>query len=219
MHSHRILPSINTGSMADIAFLLLIFFLVTTTINQEVGIQSILPPPVKNPDHSVIPKRNILEIDINGADKIQIKDKPASLSNIRSEIKKFYTNPGKSDQYPDRKLITAALCDERINENKQNKSGWLARKEAVKLLGPYGELPSGAVISIKVDRSASYSTYISVQNELIAGLNHLRDSCAMVNFGVRYGSLNISNPEDQKKIRAIRLVFPRKISDAEPVEF
>lgn len=219
MHSHRIIPSINAGSMADIAFLLLIFFLVTTTLDQEIGIQSILPPLVKNPNHSPIPERNVLEININGADKIQIENKPASFSQLRGEVNKFYTNPHKSDEYPKLKAITTVLCDEKISEGGGNKSGWLARKEAVKQLGTYSELPAGAVISIKLDRSTSYATYILVQNELTAGLNHLRDSCAMVHFGVRYASLNASKPEDQKKIRAIRLAFPSRISEAEPVDY
>lgn len=218
MHSHRIIPSINAGSMADIAFLLLIFFLVTTTLDQEIGIQSILPPPVKNPNHSPVPDRNVLEININGADKIQIENKPASFSELRGEVNKFYTNPNHSDEYPVRKKITAALCASKINESGGNSSSWLARKEAVKLLGPYSELPARAVISIKLDRSTSYATYILVQNELTAGLNHLRDSCAMVHFGVRYSMLSVSKPEDQERIRAIRLVFPRRISEAEPVD-
>ncbi len=217
MNSHHTLPSINAGSMADIAFLLLIFFLVTTTLDQEIGIQSILPPPVKDPNNASVPDRNVLEININGADKIQIENEPATFSQLRGEVVKFYTNPDHSDQYPALRKITAALCEAKIRENPGN-SGWIARKQAVKELGAYGELPSGAVISIKLDRSTSYSTYILVQNELTAGLNHLRDSCAMAHYSVKYGALNVSKPEDQEKIRAIRLAFPRRISEAEPVD-
>lgn len=216
---HKTIPAINAGSMADIAFLLLIFFLVTTTLDQEIGIPSILPPPVTDPISTTVADRNVLEVAINGADRLQIENRDAALKDLTGEVKRFYTNPAQSPDYPQGKKITKALCEAKIADPKSNSGSWHARKNAVALIGAYHEIPAQAVISIQLDRSTSYATYIAVQNELSAGLNQLRDSCAGVHFGMPYSKLNPVDPEDRERIKAIRLAFPRRISEAEPVDY
>ncbi len=101
--ARRKLQEINAGSMADIAFLLLIFFLVTTTMESMYGIARKLPPP---PDpHQEIPpvkERNLLEILINRNDQLMIEDHPAKFSDIKGEVIKHITNFGKDPHYADK---------------------------------------------------------------------------------------------------------------------
>ncbi|NEN23855.1 biopolymer transporter ExbD [Cryomorpha ignava] len=221
---HRAIPSINAGSMADIAFLLLVFFLVTTTLDQDLGIKTVLPPI--NPEANPSPRgdQNVLEILINGADELMIEGERKNFADIKSEVRNFYTNPDERSDLPRLKLITPALCKENLGKtsnahlnSSKSWNAWKTRLESTELIGPFKELPKNAVISLQNDRSTSYATYILVQNELNAGLNALRNECSEKHFGMPYGELDENNPEDRLKIRAIRMAFPRRISEAEPV--
>lgn len=221
---HRAITPINAGSMADIAFLLLVFFLVTTILDQDVGIQTILPPAVINHDKSPRIDRNVLEILVNGADELMIEGEKRNFSEIKNMVRLFYTNPEQSSDFPRLERITPTLCAQKLSTISNSDavtskmwSSWKQRQETTELIGSYNELPQAAVISLQNDRSTSYATYILVQNELNAGLNELRNECSLKNFGVPYGELNENLLEDQLKIRAIRMAFPRRISEAEPV--
>lgn len=216
---NRAIPSINAGSMADIAFLLLVFFLVTTTLDQEIGIKAVLPPI--NPENITSQRadRNVLEILINGADELMIEGERKNFADIKSAVRSFYTNPNERNDLPALKLITPELCTENLGNSLNEKSSisWKTRLETTELIGSYQELPQSAVISLQNDRSTSYATYIIVQNELNAGLNVLRNECSQKYFGKPFGDLDENDPEDRLKIRAVRMVFPRRISEAEPV--
>jgi biopolymer transport protein ExbD len=100
--ARRKLQEINAGSMADIAFLLLIFFLVTTTMESMYGVSRKLPPP---PDPTqkppIVKERNILEILINRNDQLMIEERPADFSEIKDEVIKHVTNFGKNPKYAD----------------------------------------------------------------------------------------------------------------------
>jgi len=107
----RELQEINAGSMADIAFLLLIFFLVTTTMESNYGIRRKLPPmPQKDtPPPPVIKKKNVLEIVINGQDKMLIEEKPAKVKDVKKIAMDFITNNGKdpgSSDNPQKAVIS-----------------------------------------------------------------------------------------------------------------
>lgn len=229
--ARRPLQEINAGSMADIAFLLLIFFLVTTTMDQDVGILRQLPPPV--PDDMEKPpevkQRNVYEVLVNSKDQLLVEGKPMDIQNLKQGAIEFYTNPMNSPDLPQLTQVNRAMVEENIvklkqalKQNPESKDlkekleKWEDKRAAIELVGPYKELPTSALISLQNDRGTSYKTYISVQNELSAAVNELRNELSMEKFGVLYTELNPAKDVDKPKIKAIRAVYPQRISEAEP---
>lgn len=100
---------VNAGSMADIAFLLLIFFLVTTTIASDKGIRVLLPPKKENQDEIKIKQRNIFNIQINSKDMLLAEDEPSKISDLKAKVKKFVLNNGKdpdSSESPQKAIVS-----------------------------------------------------------------------------------------------------------------
>lgn len=92
-------PEINAGSMADIAFLLLIFFLVTTTISEDKGILIKLPAIIEVPtDVTNVNKRNILSIMINSQNIVTLRNETFDIKNIKFRVKEFITNPNQNPE-------------------------------------------------------------------------------------------------------------------------
>ncbi|MCB9170363.1 MAG: biopolymer transporter ExbD [Flavobacteriales bacterium] len=226
---------INAGSMADIAFLLLIFFLVTTTMDTDVGILRLLPPIVEDmtpPDK--VKQRNIYEVLVNDADQLLVEGQPMDIKDLREGAKEFMTNPGNSEDLPERTLVSRAECEQQVanfrsyvaqaqNEtDKQNYQKqlekWEDKLNAVKLLGDYKELPGAAVISLQTGSKTSYDMYVQVQNELEAAVRELRDELSKEKFGKKYTELSDIKEDEKNMIRAIRMVYPQRISEAEPVD-
>jgi biopolymer transport protein ExbD len=229
--ARRPLQEINAGSMADIAFLLLIFFLVTTTMDQDIGILRQLPPPV--PDDMEKPPevkmRNVYEVLVNSNDQLLVEGQRMDIRDLRAGAIEFYTNPTDSPNLPELTRVTRGKVQENINllrqaisESPDNKdlkeklSSWEEKLIAIELIGEYNELPASALISLQNDRGTSYEMYIKVQNELSAAVNELRNSLSEDKFGVKYSELNPAKDEDKPKIKAIRAVYPQRISEAEP---
>jgi len=183
----RELQEINAGSMADIAFLLLIFFLVATTMDIDSGLARKLPPmPEKNQkkDDSKIKERNVFVVLINSHNQLLVGGQPMQLRDLREKTKEFITNPLDKPDMPEK------------------------NPTEVKYFGTYPV--SKCIVSLQNDRGTKYKTYIAVQNELVAAYNELRDELAMQKWGKPYNDL----PIDQKK--AIRDIYPQRISEAEP---
>ena len=180
-------PEINSSSTADIAFLLLCYFLMTTTMDQDMGLQRRLPPmPDKNQkaQDQKVNRRNIIVVKINSADRLLAGTEPMHVSQLKDKIKEFLTNPTDDKNLPEKK-----------------------EKE----IEGFGKaMVSEGVISLQNDRGTSYEAYIAVQNELVKAVNELRDSWSMANFGKPYMSLD----EDKQKI--VREAVPQNISEAEP---
>jgi biopolymer transport protein ExbD len=182
-------PELNTASMADISFLLLTFFLLTSSIDTDLGINRLLPPP---PDPNIeqddiqIKKRNMFVVLINTYDQLLVRGRPGDLRTLRKEAKEFITNPYNDPNLPEK-------------ENPVN----------IQYIGEYSV--SKGIISLQNDRGTSYGMYIKVQNELTAAFNELRDELSMDKFGVKYE--DIKNPE---YAQAIRKAIPMKLSEAEP---
>lgn len=187
----RKVPEINSSSQADIAFLLLCFFLMTTSMDVDYGITRRLPPPVEqNSDDMEVKKRNVLNVFINASNKLAVgpQDHLAEmpLKNLTKEVKHFMTPRQNDENSPEVEI------------------------KHIELLGDI--LMSKGVISLKNDRGTSYQMYIAVQNELARAFNELRDEMSLRYFNKKFNQLN----EDQAK--AISEAVPIRISEAEPVE-
>ncbi|MBO6159984.1 MAG: biopolymer transporter ExbD [Bacteroidales bacterium] len=185
--SKRKTPGLNTQSTADIAFLLLCYFLMTSTMDQQSGLQRRLPPmPDKDQktEDTKVNKRNIIIVKINSADRLFAGDQLMDVSQLKDKIKEFLTNPANDPNLPER-------------ENK--------------FIEGFGEYPvSKGVISLQNDRGTSYQAYIAVQNELVKAVNEIRDDFSRAQYGKVFANLN----EDQQKI--VKEAIPQNISEAEP---
>ena len=183
--SRRIIQEINAGSMADIAFLLLIFFLVTTTMSTDMGLMRKLPPMINDVTTTKVKKRNLLEIWVNHDNKIMLRGQPVELTQLRNKAKEFIENKDLSDDLPEHSIAS------------------------IPIVGPYS-VTKDHLISLQSDRGTSYKTYITVQNELTAAYNDLRNEFAMQTWGENYEDLT-----GDKKAAADE-VYPMHISEADP---
>ncbi len=195
----RITPEVNAGSMADIAFLLLIFFLVTTTMDVDVGLTRMLPPPL-DPEQEPPPpirERNVFPVLINARDQLLVNQRPGSIETLKDQAKEFLLNP-----YNDPNLSEQPRFSERssLTENEEL---------AMQVLGDIRV--SRGVISLQNDRGTSYDMYIRVQNELAAAINEIRDELSRNQFGVPFERLR-----NEDHMLAIRTAVPMRISEAEP---
>ena len=180
-------PAINSSSTADIAFLLLCYFLMTTTMGSQTGLSRRLPPmpdPNQKVEDQKVNRRNIIIVKINSADRILAGSEPIDVSQLKDKIKIFLTNPTDDPNLP----IMEATEIEGIGNRKVSKG----------------------VISLQNDRGTSYQAYIAVQNELVKAVNELRDEASMREFGKKFLALE----ENQQK--AIKELVPQQITEAEP---
>ena len=192
MGKQRKMPGLNTSSTADISFMLLIFFLVTTSMDTDQGLGRTLPKPPEDDqlnNEIKVKERNILNIRINKDNYVMIGDDYASLTDVKERAKEFIKN----------------------EENKPNLPELKPKK--IKGLGKTMMVTENHVISVQTDRGTDYGVYFAVQDALVAAYNELRDELAKQEFGFKYEFLT----EDQKK--AIREVYPQKISEAEPKKY
>jgi len=206
-------PKINASSMADIAFLLLIFFLVTTTMEEEIGIKSILPPAdTGSPSH--LTGDHSLEIVLNADGDLLIENSPVPWSEIRKNVIDFYT-VGKTH----RTHITADICQRELKYsglNAKEKMHWEWRLDACLLgKGSYWELNEKSQILLECSPSASYETYIALQDSLHRAVKDLRRSWCRKNGVKHYDKLNASMKSDRKIIRTLRLIYPIRIQDVQ----
>lgn len=192
MAKQRKVPGINSSSMADISFILLIFFLVTTSMDSNKGLSRRLPaplPPDQQPEDIDIKKRNIFVVKVNSMNQLLVQGEIMSdISQLKDKAKEFIKNDAHDPHLPE--IVT----------------------EYVEHLGDV-DITKNHVISLQNDVDTQYQTYIEVQNELIAAYNELRDEYAQNRFGRKYEEL----PMDLQK--AIQKVYPQKISEAEPKNY
>jgi Biopolymer transport protein ExbD/TolR. len=178
---------INAGSMADISFLLLIFWLTTTTMDVDKGIQRRLPPMPEEDQKEMdvkVNRRNIIQVKISKSDRVFAGSQPVDISQVKDKIIEFILNPTNSESLPERKMTD---------------------------IQGFGQYPvSQGVVSLQNDRGTSYNTYILVQNEIIKAYDEIRDEFAMKNYGKKYSLLD----EDKQEI--VRKAIPQTISEAEP---
>lgn len=180
-------PEINSSSTADIAFLLLCYFLMTSTMGEDSGLQRRLPPmPNENQqaENQKINRRNIIIVKINSQDRVLAGSDPIDVSLLKDRIKEFLTNPTDNPDLPEKE---------------------------VKDIEGFGAYPvSKGVISLQNDRGTSYRAYIAVQNEIVKAINELRDEFSVRYYGKKYDQLD----EDHQEI--VKDAIPQNISEAEP---
>lgn len=204
---------VNAGSMADIAFLLLIFFLVTTQIATNKGLTLLLPPKQEEDEPIEIKQqqRNIFKIQINSADRLLVEDEPLDdVGQIRDMVYDFVLNFGNPSST---KKGKAKVSDVEVYETLPNSmKAYISRN-----LGSSdsSDGPSGAIVSLKADRGSSYEIYISILDELNAAYNRI--------YGERVGltdeefrKLNRNDPRQKELYDRARAGIPKAISIAEP---
>ena len=203
--ARRETPEINAGSMADIAFLLLIFFLVTTTMNVDSGISKKLsekPPADYVPP--VIKERNIFEVNINRNNELLVEGERMDVKEIKDAAVKFIDNGGGEGKLVDGE--STGPCDYCKGEKSSTSS----------------DHPNKAIISVQSDRGTEYGTYMIVQNELLRAYTELRNALCKERYGMSYIELeklykdDKNNLELKKKVEDIKTAYPQIISDAEP---
>ena len=200
----RAAPEVNAGSMADIAFLLLIFFLVTTTIETDSGINRKLPPTDEIVDPPIIKERNIFTVVVNKDNRLLVEEDIMELSELRQAAMDFLDNGGGTDE---------EACN--YCQGKKDPSS--------------SDNPEKAVISLKNDRETDYKVYIAVQNELVAAYNELRNrefkrlnpnlGLDFVQTDKIYNDPRTSTAEKERLkplLSEVKLLFPQKLSEAEP---
>ncbi len=180
-------PEIPSASMADIAFMLLIFFLVATTMDVDSGLERVLPqmpPDEKQDDTPPIKERNVFTVLLDQYNRLMVEGEIMPVDQLKEKAKEFMLNPNNSDNLPETK------------------------ETEIPLIGMYPV--TKGVISLRNDQGTQYGTYIAVQNELVAAINELRDQLASEKFGKTYANCT-SEQQD-----AIREAVPSRISEAEP---
>jgi len=155
---------LNTSSAADISFLLLTFFLLTSNIDTDQGIPRRLPPKKTQEIKVEVNKRNVLDVRVNFRNEIVMNADNVDIDQVKDKAKEFLANPYNSIHLPEKE---------------------------VKLIPNLGEYPvSKGVVSLQNDMSTTYETYLRVQNELQRAVNELRNEVSNQYFGQPYNALD-----------------------------
>ena len=198
----RAAPEVNAGSMADIAFLLLIFFLVTTTIEKDKGILRSLPPiDDSQTEPPIIKQKNLFTILVNRDDRLLVEEELMDIRDLKQAAIDFLDNGGG------------------VNAEGESCDYCRGKRDATS-----SDHPDKAIITLKHDRETTYGRYIEVQNELVAAYNELREREAQRIFNRSFASMleekekNQFNKDEKlnDEIKRIKDMFPLKLSEAEP---
>lgn len=179
----RRVPGINTASIADISFTLLILFLVVTSMDDDKGLTRMLPQmSSEQPEPAVATERNVLQVELDKGDVLLVNGVKADLAQLQDRVKAFVDNPNNLPNLPEKHKV---------------------------YIEPFGDcqVTEGHVIRLKSHRDASYGAYFKVQNEIVLAYKGLRDSLALVRFGRHYAECN------EKERTAIRTYYPQKVSE------
>ena len=188
---NRKVPGINASSTADIAFMLLIFFLITTSMDTDRGLARRLPPPPENKDQKddiIVKERNVLQVRLNKDDQLMVGGEWSDIKQLREKAKEFIAYPNDDPNMPEKHAKNIPFFGDVMITEKH-------------------------VISVQNDVGTSYEAYLQVQNELVAAYNELRSELAKSKFGKEYAECS----EEEKD--AIMDYYPQKISEAEPKKY
>ncbi len=188
-------PGINASSSADLAFTLLIFFLVVTSMDTDEGLTRLLPRWTEDETIQDIKKRNILNVLVNANNQLMIGDEISSVDDLCGKAKDFIKAQGdfEGDRGP-----------EYVPANAEK------NPELVMFFGADVTTPKRHVISLQSDYGTSYEMYIKVQNELVAAYNQIREELSQQKFGKPYDEEVLT----KEQMQAIKDFYPMNISEA-----
>lgn len=201
-------PEINAGSMADIAFLLLIFFLVTTTMDVDSGIsKKLAEKPPKNYEPPKIKEKNIFQISINRNNQLFVDGEIMETKDLKEAAKKFIDNGGGIGNGKDGAKGTP--CDYCQGEKNPASS----------------DHPNKAIIAVESDRGTEYGTYVVVQNELLRAYAELRNRLSEQKYNMSYTELEEAFQKSARKdealkakVKFIKESYPQIITDIDPTD-
>jgi biopolymer transport protein ExbD len=198
-------PEINAGSMADIAFLLLIFFLVTTTMNVDSGVSKKLsekPPADYVPP--VIKEKNIFEVNINRNNELLVEGERMDIKDLKEAAITFVDNGGGEGKVENG--VASGPCTYCKGERSDDSS----------------DHPNKAIISVQSDRLTEYGTYLTVQDELLKAYSFLRNRLSVEKYKIPFEELEEAYKDDRanenlkSRVEFIKTAYPQIISDQEP---
>jgi len=232
--ARRSSPEVNAGSMADIAFLLLIFFLVTTTIETDSGINKRLPPidDSEQQEDVKLKQKNILTVEVNAKDELLIEDKKKPLDSLKTIAIAFLDNGGGINEKVEDSgkdwLKYDPVADKWVNNiipNTKNKSYLECSYCQGKGDPKSSDNPDKAIISLTNQRETSYAMYISIQNEIMAAYNEVRNRRSLDIFGQSFQEMkknwkdvnhpDFKSPSLKKKIEQIQKEYPQKFTESQ----
>ena len=183
----RKVPGLNTASIADISFTLLILFLVVTSMDEEKGLSRLLPQMTQQKQSTEIADRNLMRLRIDAQNQIFLDDEPVKSEDIKQRVMIFVDNPQNLASLPEKRVMD------------------------IYGFGKRG-VADAHVIQLDADRNADFNTYFTVQNEIVAAYNQLRDNLAMTRFHRHYNEC----PEEIRK--SLRECYPQRVSETYNME-
>ena len=181
------MPGLNTTSTADISFMLLVFFLLTSSMDADKGLPRQLPPlPDESPVEEVVMKeRNVLRLRLDESDRLSVNGEPTPVDSLRRRVAEFVENAGNRPDLPEK-----------------------SRRE-LHLIGPQ-MVSDRHVIAVSADRHTSYRAYFQMQNAIARAYIDVRNRQAMRSFGHPYSRCT----QDERDVLA--LFYPQRISEEPP---
>lgn len=244
MAKKREVPEINAGSMADIAFLLLIFFLVTTTMDKDKGIIRNMPQKLENNVQDIIVKqKNILNVMANNDDLLLVRNEYVEVEDVYDLAREFYEmNKGgveKDGNFPswifyDLNTVKQRIAEfeAKLKESPDNKflekelENWKDREEiimnvpAIKSKGGFYEISKYATISLSNQIKTSYGLYFQVQDQLQKAIDDMRNETSKELFdGQVFTEIEAKDDrakteEDLLLIKTVKQLVPQRIAEA-----
>ena len=177
-------PILNTTSTADISFMLLVFFLVTSSMDPDKGMTRQLPPPEDNTEQQEVEvkQRNVMELRLDADNQLTCNDEPIAIDQLTQRVADFVANSTDDPNLPEKS------------------------EREVNLMGRC-RVSDRHVITIEADRLATYEAYFDMQNAIVKGYNRLRNELALHRFGRNYDKCS------QQEQEAIIMVYPQRISE------
>lgn len=188
----RKITEISTGSMADIAFLLLIFFLVSTTIEKDKGYLRQMPAKRKSsPKPETIHPKNIFEIKINNDNELWIENRTSSIKSLKNELTDFY------------------LSNSPVGSSNTSQPQWSSFKE----YSNYSSLNSNAFINLEAQKKTNYKSYMEIKSIIQETIHDCRNELSYYYFNVSYDYLLQHKESEYEKINVLKSILPLKIAD------